>query len=115
RRQDDARRTTKWLVSVFVLAVIFIVGATAAVAYFVVGEARGHHGESFIDGNSPRPDDLAAPLVAGGASLALISGGSLVKVLQLRGDGHVVAENLGGRRVYPDTTNPVERRLLNVV
>ena len=33
----------------------------------------------------------------------------------MRGGGTVVAERLGGRRVYPNTTDPVERRLLNVV
>ena len=31
------------------------------------------------------------------------------------GGGTVVAERLGGRRVYPNTIDPVERRLLNVV
>ena len=46
---------------------------------------------------------------------ALITVGSLYKMAQLAGGGTVVAERLGGRRVYPNTTDPVERRLLNVV
>ena len=49
------------------------------------------------------------------AALALIAGGSLFKIAQLSGGGTVVAERLGGRRVYPNTTDPTERRLLNVV
>jgi Zn-dependent protease with chaperone function len=61
------------------------------------------------------PEDVAFALMAGAGSLLLIGGGSLFKVAQLSGGGHVVAENLGGRRIFPDTTDPVERRVLNVV
>jgi Zn-dependent protease with chaperone function len=55
------------------------------------------------------------PLWAGAGSLALILGGSFYKIAQLAGGGTVVAERLGGRRVYPNTTDATERRLLNVV
>ena len=43
---------------------------------------------------------------ASAAALALIGGGSLFKIAQLAGGGTVVAERLGGRRVYPNTTDP---------
>lgn len=56
-----------------------------------------------------------ATLGAGGATLALIGGGSLFKIAQLRGGGTTVAERLNGRRVFPNTTDLVERRILNVV
>ena len=47
--------------------------------------------------------------------MALILGGSLFKLAQLRGGGTVVAERLGGMRIYPNTTDPHQRRVLNVV
>ncbi|WP_146445286.1 M48 family metalloprotease [Botrimarina colliarenosi] len=57
------------------------------------------------------------PAGAAGGALALIGGGSLFKVGALRlGGGRGVAEGLGGRRLVRDTTtDPAERRLLNVV
>ncbi len=46
---------------------------------------------------------------------ALISGGSLYKIASLAGGGHTVAELLGGRLLQPQTADPDERRILNVV
>lgn len=121
-RQDQARRSTKWLVVLFILGVIGIVGATMAVAWLAL-EATQHQ-QALEEGdltallNDPfyeKPEELAIPLGAGGAALLLITGGSLFKIAQLSGGGHVVAESLQGRRVFPDTTDGVERRLLNVV
>lgn len=48
-------------------------------------------------------------------TLAIVMGGTAYKVIQLWGGGVVVAEQLGGRRVTPNTTIPHERQLLNVV
>ncbi len=122
QRQDDARRTTQWLITVFVLAVIAVTGGTMAVAWFAVREVnnqRGGDSRQQFGGetslNAATPEEFTVPLGAGAVTLALIGGGSLVKVAQLRGGGHVVAESLNGRRVFPDTTDPIERRLLNVV
>ncbi len=101
-RQDVARRNTKWLVVMFVLAVIGIVGTTfvaSAVAFGAMG------------GDVP----LEVPIVASAGALALIGGGSTYKIAQLAGGGTVVAERLGGRRLFPNSTDPIERRLLNVV
>jgi len=102
-RQTVARRNTKWLVVMFVLAVIGIVGTTFAVTAVAIGASSG--------GEVP----LEAPAAASLGALALIGGGSLYKTAQLAGGGTVVAERLGGRRIYPNTTGPAERRLLNVV
>ncbi len=50
------------------------------------------------------------------ATVGLILGGMYAKIRELRaGGGALVAERLGGRRVMPGTTDPAERRLLNVV
>ncbi len=103
-RQDVARRNTWWLVVMFVLAVIGIVGTTFVVTAIAFGAAGGGDGIP-----------LEVPIGASVGALALIGGGSAYKVAQLAGGGTVVAERLGGRRIYPNTTDPIERRLLNVV
>jgi Zn-dependent protease with chaperone function len=102
-RQSTARRNTKWLVAMFVLAVIGIVGTTFAVTALALGTWAG--------GDAP----IALPTMAAGGALVVIVLGSLYKTVQLRGGGTVLAERLGGRRVYPNTTAQTERRLLNVV
>jgi Zn-dependent protease with chaperone function len=45
----------------------------------------------------------------------VVGGGALFKTAQLRGGGRVIAEELGGRRLNPDTSVAGERQLLNVV
>jgi Zn-dependent protease with chaperone function len=104
-RQDVARRNTTWLVLMFVLAVIAIVGVTFVATAIALGAANQPGGSI----------PLELPVGASVGALALIGGGSAFKIAQLAGGGTVVAERLGGRRVYPNTTDPVERRLLNVV
>lgn len=101
-RQSVARRNTKWLVAMFVLAVIGIVGTTFVVTAIGIGASSGEV-----------PVEL--PIAASVGALVIISGGTLYKVAQLAGGGSVVAEQLGGRRLFPNTNDPVERRLLNVV
>ncbi len=102
-RQSTARRNTKWLVAMFVLAVIGIVGTTFVATALCVGTWGG--------GDVP----IELPTLAAGGALVVIIFGSLYKIVQLRGGGTVLAERLGGRRIYPNTTDQTERRLLNVV
>src|SRR5215207_1981470 len=114
QRQSDARRNTKWLVVMFSLAVIGIVGTTmfaTALATGAMQQQRAFRGDRF----SRQPLPWAPTLISGVAALGLIGGGSLFKISQLSGGGTVVAERLGGRRVYPNSTDTTERRLLNVV
>jgi Zn-dependent protease with chaperone function len=109
-RQDVARRNTTWLVVMFVLAVIGIVGST-----FVATAIATNWAATDAEYDPARPISFELPVYASIGALALIAGGSLFKIAQLAGGGTVVAERLGGRRVYPNTTDPVERRMLNVV
>ncbi len=83
QRQADARRNTKWLVVMFVLAVIGIVGTTFVATAIALGAADGH-GRFHIEG----------PLAASAVALVIIGGGSLYKTAQLVGGGTVVAERL---------------------
>lgn len=114
QRQTDARRTTRWLVVVFILAVIAIVVTTFFAAVGLLEFSS--NGQHFARNATADPlEPWKVPLGAGACSLALIGGGSLFKLAQLRGGGTTVAENLGAQRVPQNTTDPVERRLVNVV
>ena len=85
--RTQARRTTKWLVAMFTLAVIGIVGGTMAVAWFAVrgvGSSTSRRGRrrrlATCASVSTRRTRSCRPLAAGGAALALIGGGTLFKV-----------------------------------
>jgi Zn-dependent protease with chaperone function len=54
-------------------------------------------------------------LLVSGSTLGVIAFGSLTKIVQLSAGGKVVAEELGGKLLVPETANPQERQLLNVV
>jgi Zn-dependent protease with chaperone function len=114
QRQSNARRTTKWLVVMFTASVVCIVGAVFFGTLAALQASQNTRaGLGFNSQN--RDDPWTVPLGASAAALALIGGGSLFKVAQLRGGGTTVAENLGGYRVPQNTTDLVERRLVNVV
>ncbi len=107
-RQDKARRSTLYLLVMFCLATVVIVIAVSAVVAVATSAAAP---PDEFDGNQ-----LALPILAGVGTLMLILGGSFFKVVALRaGGGAAVAESLGGIRLFPNSTDPVERRLLNVV
>lgn len=103
--QDLARRRTHILVALFTAAVVAIVCSV----YVVVGVA----GYATM-GMQPGFDPILFGVVAVGTGL-LIGGGSLFRTAQLRRGGPAVAELLGGQPVSPNTGDPGERRLLNVV
>ncbi len=113
-RQSVARRSTKWLIGLFLLAVVLIVGIVVVATALAMG-AIGSSEISQLRQNHRAGDLWVLPIGAGACALTLIAGGSLFKVSQLRGGGTIVAENVGGRRIAPNTTDRVERRVLNVV
>ena len=102
--QDRARRTTRWLVIVYILATIVIVAAvTALVAFglYTTGETRA------MD-----PSLLIATAVA---ATLLIVGATVYKTSVLSVGGSRVATEMGGTLVSPDTGDPLRRRLRNVI
>ena len=101
--QERAKTRTTLLVVYFVLAVALI----TALIYLVVAALFEHETNSLWD-----PALFAGVSVA---VLAVVTAGSLFKIMTLSGGGHVVAEMFGGRLVPRDTHDPIERRLLNVV
>jgi Zn-dependent protease with chaperone function len=113
QRQDEARRASRRLVVLFVLAVLAVVCAVDAVVFCFLSMGASD------DGPMPLLQWIPANLgVVIGTSLvvvAIIGLASLYKTVVLSGGGGVVARSLGGVRISADSTDPAERRLLNVV
>lgn len=105
-QQARARRSTWQLILLFALAL----GGLIAGLYLVCGYLFSQ----FLDPKAGFWDPLLFAWVAGG-TLALVGGGSLRKLAQLRSGGAGVARSLGGARVDPGTSDDELRQLVNVV
>ncbi|MGB3292257.1 MAG: M48 family metallopeptidase [Phormidesmis sp.] len=103
--QDEARRTTTYLVFLFGCAIAFTILAIYA-ACMVIATQSGTV-QAFWQPGWLGTIALAVCLI--------VAFGSLRKMSTLRGGGRVVAQRLGGQLVNQNTANPQERELLNVV
>jgi Zn-dependent protease with chaperone function len=112
--QERARRQTGRLVGLFALAVAgLVLGIYAVVAVIFAGAFErtgpiGAHAPSTLW----HPDLFAAVTAAVGM---VVGTGSLYKASQLAGGGAPLAISLGGRRIQPDSSDPLERKVLNIV
>ncbi|MDR1789438.1 MAG: M48 family metallopeptidase [Opitutaceae bacterium] len=105
--QDRARSNTTRLLVLYALALLAITACIYAVAALL-----------FLNDHAADLPDYWDPhlfLITSAATLGLIALGSLFKSLQLRSGGDVVAQNLGGHLVPQNTTDPQQRRLLNII
>lgn len=115
QQQDQARKQSRWLIIIFILAVLAIVVAIDLVIMLALGvttwdpEAPPMSVWDMLRANSH--------LLAGGAivSVAVIGLASLYKTATLRSGGGQVARQLGGTLVESDTRDRKRRRLRNVV
>ena len=113
QHQETARRKTGLLIFYFVVAVVLIILMT----YSIVA------GAILLTSRHARPPlhsvlDLWEPglfVMVSVGTLALIGGGSLYRVASLASGGKSVAEMMGGRPLSSQTTDPDERKILNVV
>ena len=114
-RQAATRRQSRWMVFLFIIAVIAIVIAIDLVVVTSVAVL------SLEDGGLLASQDLSlarypiAVVVSTIVVLGTIGISSLVRTVTLAAGGGKVAEQLGGTRVSADTTDPLRRRLRNVV
>lgn len=118
--QDRARRKTKQLVLLLVLAVIALISITtlavAALVYFSgTAEPAAYEQSTSLWGGiflalSLETFSWVALLVS---SVVLL--GSLFRFMQLGSGGRAIAEAMGGRLLIGQTTDPDERKILNVV
>jgi Zn-dependent protease with chaperone function len=113
-RQDTARRNTTRLVILFVLAVLAIIISIDLLLAATMGYAGGGLEGGARDFWAIATDPGLVGLAVFG-TLIVVGGGSLFKIAQLRGGGKVVAEEMGGRLLHPDASDPTEQQILNVV
>ena len=114
-RQAATRRQSRWMVFLFIVAVIAIVIAIDLVVVTTVAIL------SLEDGGLLASEDMSlarypvAAVVSTIVVLGTIGVASLTRTVTLAAGGSKVAEQLGGTRVSADTTDPLRRRLRNVV
>jgi Zn-dependent protease with chaperone function len=113
KEQDKSRTKTTQLIGLFILAVLAVVLAVYAIAVFIMFL----HG-SRQPGFNPAEFHWVQPHLGFwviSVTLLVIFIGSITKIIGLGKGGSSVAENLGGRLVNASTTDPDERKLINVV
>ncbi|RUO39818.1 peptidase [Aliidiomarina taiwanensis] len=110
--QDIARRNTRLLIILFLVAVAILVVLTGAVVAFFAGGMNSATQPAQTTGFVFHWDII---LAACGVVVSAISLAVLYKWAVLRPGGKVVAEKLGGRRLEPNSSDPLERKVLHVV
>ncbi len=111
-QQDKARRQTRFLVFLFVLAVVAIIMAVNLLVLTLFGAHAATTGAPSSEvWRSNAGLVFASTLITG----AVIGLASAWRSLQLRAGGGEIARQLGGSLVEPDTRDPLRRRLHNVV
>ena len=113
-RQQAARRHTKWMIVLFLVALAGIVLAVDVVASltWLWLNAQVLQRSGSVARAVPAWVHVWSVLLTGGTILGV----SLWEDLRLRaGGGAAVARMVGARRVLPSTADRLERRLLNVV
>ena len=126
--QDQARRSTKVLVLLFLLSVVTLVLLTNILVVLTLWLLNEHTAGNYfayqqaiqsINGDGYAGISLFFSWQRFGAVTfgvtSVIAIAILFKWLQLSGGGKRVAEQLDGRRILPNTTDAQEKRVLNVV
>ncbi len=134
-QQDRVRRRVKLLVVYYILAVIFTWLAIYALTAVLFSFGNMNHGSSSpgrytvdesgqvvpVSERAPQAfsffssGNLSVFGVTFVAVVAVVGLGSLFKISQLSSGGGYVASMMGGEAVDPNTRDPLERRLVNVV
>jgi Zn-dependent protease with chaperone function len=111
--QDAARRSSRLLVGLFLLAVVCIVLAVNGVLATLYLNFLAPHGAWARLGTHALPNYFFETTT--GVVLMIIIGGSFIEILDLEAGGDAVAQMVGARAIDPDTRDPAERRLRNVI
>jgi Zn-dependent protease with chaperone function len=112
--QDQARRLSRRLVAVYIVATVAIVTGVTAIVGFALFTGFSQSGYNQTPGLFIREQ---TPLLLGVALLTtlFILGSSLYKTSRLSAGGGRVAVDMGGTLVATDVQDPLRRRLRNVV
>jgi len=111
--QDQARRQSRWLVFLFILAVVTII-VVIDFAILVAFGVMDIEQQGLLSAQTFRAN-IDTLVVGALVTTLVIVLASLFKTLALRSGGGKVARDLGGIRVEADTSDPLRRRLYNVV
>ena len=114
-RQDEARRQTRYLVVMFVLAVAGIVIAVDLVVTTLLANLGNDSGRLIMPDLVWAREHVGLVTLTSLATAGFIGMASLFRVAGLSAGGGSVARGLGGTLVTPDTSDPLRRRLHNVV
>ncbi len=107
--QDQARKNTSRLVSLYLLSIVCLIVLTYLVLLVVFHVEAGIE----LDGRHIWQPYLFAGAAAG--VLLVVAGGSAYKIAELASGGKSVALLMGGTEMAPTTRDFHERRLLNIV
>jgi Zn-dependent protease with chaperone function len=113
QHQESARKKTGLLVFYFIVAVVLIVLLVYGIVVVTL-DVTGSRGAARVD-QVPQLWDPGLFGVVSLLTLTLIGGGSAYRIASLASGGHNVAEMMGGRPLLPQTADPDERKILNVV
>ncbi len=110
--QANARRRTGWLVALFALAVICLIGLTQLIVLLAIGFTQS---TSTVQGNLPLSMDGVVMAEIAVVITVVIGLASLYKMQQLRAGGSAVATLLGGHLLDRASNDLNERKILNIV
>lgn len=116
-QQDRARRNTRYLLVLFTLALgmlVLLVNMLLTAFLWVSGDYNVYTGGSGWAGYVALFSWERFGLVGLGVT-STVGFVSLIRWLQLAAGGKAVAESMGGRRVMRQSTDPYEKRCLNIV
>ena len=111
--QDQARRTSRRLVFAYIVSTLLIVAGVTLVITFVLS-GFSHEGKGLTFG-AYVAQDPGVPITIALLTTAFILGASIVKKIDLSSGGGHVARQMGGTLVRTDVSDPLRRRLRNVV
>jgi len=114
-RQAATRRLSRWMVLLFILAIAAIVIAINFVVIVAVAILAVEDGGLLASQDMSLAHYPMVVLVTSIVVIGTIGISSLVRTASLSGGGGAVAQQLGGTRVTSDTTDPLRKRLVNVV
>ena len=110
--QANAKRRTGWLVLLFALAVVCLIGLTQLLVLFAIGYSTS---TTATQNSIPFARDWVLMAEIAVAITAVIGLASLYKMRQLRAGGSAVATLLGGKLLDRASSDLNERKILNVV
>ena len=114
KAQDKARKHTRRLIFLFILAVISLIALTNLLLIGTLAFLGSNEEEPFLPVLANSFDVNVVIVISIGVSLLVVIG-SLFKIYDLSKGGSAIAEMLGGQLVPQSTNKADERRLLNIV